>query len=151
LRRYLAIEETRFEDRLAVSIEVEADAEERTVPGFLLHPLVENAIKHGMGTSPRPLQVNITARVEGADLRIEVANTGKLVQEGRESGVPDTDVVGARGSSRVGASPLGARIGLRNVAERLERLYPGVHRFEVRQDGEWVRVVIEIQQPRSRS
>ncbi len=138
LRRYLAIEEVRFEDRLTVSIDVESAAEERTVPGFLLHPLVENAIKHGMGTSPRPLQVRIEARVDGNDLQIEVANTGVLAAEAADT--PG----GADG-------PDGAGIGLENVRERLARLYPDAHRFEVAQHGDWVRAVIEIRQPLPRS
>lgn len=151
LRRYLDIEKTRFEDRLAVTIEVEVDAEERTVPGFLLHPLVENAIKHGMGSSPRPLQVKIVGKVDGDDLRIEVANTGKLASEGDDSTVPAFAALGSGVGSQGEPATPGAGIGLRNVRERLERLYPEVHRFEVAQDGEWVRVVIDIQQPRERS
>jgi hypothetical protein len=140
LRRYLAIEEARFEDRLTVSIDVERPAEDRSVPGFLLHPLVENAIKHGMGTSPRPLQVRIEARVDGQNLHIEIANTGTLAPE------PEADDLPVRADA-----PDGAGIGLENVRERLARLYPDAHRFEVAQHGDWVRSVIEIRQPPPRS
>ncbi|UCC84798.1 MAG: histidine kinase [Gemmatimonadota bacterium] len=140
LRRYLAIEEARFEDRLTVSIDVERSAEDWTVPGLILHPLVENAIKHGIGTSPRPLQVKIEARVEGHHLHIEVANTGALA--------PAAEVADAPASAD---APDGAGIGLENVRERLARLYPDAHRFEVAQHGDWVRAVIEIRQPALRS
>lgn len=137
LRRYLAIEEVRFEDRLIVSIDVEAAAEERAVPGFLLHPLVENAIKHGMVTSPRPLQVKIEAHLDGDDLHIEVSNTGTFAPEA------------AKAASRAEA-PDGAGIGLDNVSERLARLYPDAHRFEVTQHDDWVRAVIEIRKRQAR-
>jgi two-component system LytT family sensor kinase len=139
LRRYLAIEEARFEERLIVSIDVEDAAEERAVPGFLLHPLVENAIKHGMRTSPRPLHVKIEAHVDGEQLHIEVANTGALA--------PKAGVADAFGPEE---APDDTGIGLENVQERLARLYPDAHRFEVAQHGEWVRAVIEIPQPQPR-
>jgi two-component sensor histidine kinase len=139
LRRYLAIEEARFEERLEVAIDVERDAEERAVPGFLLHPLVENAVKHGMGTSARPLRVRIDARTDGDVLRIEVANTGVLASEAEEAAGPRDD-----------GGPDGTGIGLRNVGERLARLYPDAHRFDVAQDGDWVRAVIDIRRPNPR-
>jgi signal transduction histidine kinase len=128
LGRYLDIERTRFDDRLSVTIDVDPDVAQVPVPSLILHPLVENAIKHGMRTSPAPLQVRIEARREDGDLRIEVANTGTL--EGMENGSEDPDNTG---------------IGLRNVSERLAQLYPGRHSMQVVQDGDWVRAIIQLE------
>src|SRR5215213_1181052 len=63
VRNYLAIEKIRFEDKLAVEFDVEDAAENFKVPCFLLNPLVENAIKHGLQTSSKPLKIKISARV----------------------------------------------------------------------------------------
>ena len=94
------------------------------VPSLILHPLVENAIKHGMRTGGAPLQVRIEARRDHGDLRIEVANTGSFVAPERQDGTG---------------------IGLRNVSERLAQVYPGRHRLDVGQDGDWVRAIIRLE------
>ncbi|WP_293977307.1 sensor histidine kinase [Sphingomonas sp.] len=66
-RKYLAIEEIRFADRLRVTITVEAGLEKMAVPNLILQPLIENSIKHGVGPSGRPVEVRIRARgVDGA-------------------------------------------------------------------------------------
>jgi two-component system, LytTR family, sensor kinase len=134
IRRYLALEQVRFEERLQVEFEVEATAESRPVPSFLLHPLAENAVKYGIRTSPKPLKVRISARTEGDRLLVEIANTGRWCGE-RQNGNGD----GA-------GHPIedGAGVGLVNVRERLERLYPGRHRFAVGQEEGWVTARIEI-------
>ena len=67
IRSYLAIQKIRFEERLEVTWEVSAGgAPPARLPGFLVHPLVENAVKHGMETSPMPLRIGIAARLAGA-------------------------------------------------------------------------------------
>ena len=71
---YLDIEGVRFGDRLDVAVECDPEAGQALVPGFLVQPLVENAIKHGVAPSRDPIQVRIGARVEEGDLCITVEN-----------------------------------------------------------------------------
>src|SRR6185295_17344028 len=79
LRGYLAIEQIRFEERLAIETHVDQAAEACAIPAFLIHPLLENAIKHGArDNGDGPLRVKLDARVVGDALRVEVWNTGKL-------------------------------------------------------------------------
>jgi len=122
-RNYLAIEKIRFEDNLEIEYEVEKRAEEFLVPCFLLNPLIENAVKHGLQASPIPLKIKISARLEGESLMLEVANTGRLNNLQNSNGT---------------------KIGLKNVRQRLEKLYGEKGNFELRQDGEFVVARIDI-------
>ena len=80
LRGYLAIEQIRFEERLAIETHVDKAAESCAIPAFLIHPLLENAIKHGSREQgDGPLRVRLDAAVAGDVLRVEVWNTGSLV------------------------------------------------------------------------
>ena len=99
---YLEIEAVRFNDRLEVEIDCAREAGEALVPGFLVQPLVENAIKHGVAPSRAPVKIRIGAAIEGGDLCIAVENDR----------VPGADT---------GESGLG--VGLANVRQRLEAVY----------------------------
>jgi two-component system sensor histidine kinase AlgZ len=76
VRDYLHVEQARFEDRLVVSIEVDPDVEGVLVPPFLLQPLVENAVCHGVGGKVGPGTVRVGARREGDHLVLEVDDDG---------------------------------------------------------------------------
>ena len=128
LRSYPAIEKIRFEEKLEVTLDVDADVADVDIPVFLLHPLVENAVKHGLSTSHGPVRVAVRAHRNNGQVQIEVANTGRL-----ELG--NGDGAGAVRSTGTG---------LTNVRNRLDQLYPRRHRFEVRQDGAWVRARMEL-------
>jgi two-component sensor histidine kinase len=140
LRGYLAIEQIRFEERLAIETHVEEAAESCAIPAFLIHPLLENAIKHGARDNGGPLRVKLDARVMGDMLRVEVWNTGALA-----SRVPNDARRGAE-LGFVDAAPNvnGTGIGVRNVRERLARLFPGHHRFELTDERGWVRALVEL-------
>ena len=71
-RLYLDIEKIRFPDRLAVAVDVPEDLEDARVPGLILQPLVENAIKHGVAKSSRPVTVTIRARANGSSFHLTV-------------------------------------------------------------------------------
>lgn len=82
LEGYLQVEKIRFEERLEYSLVADEEVRRLRVPGALVQPLLENAIKFGQHTSPRPLRISIHAEVRPEGLRIEVMNTGKWVPEG---------------------------------------------------------------------
>ena len=105
VENYLAIEQVRFADRLRVDIKVDPGALYSLIPCFLLQPIVENAIKHGIANSEGEGTVVASARRDGDRLRITV----------RDSGL---------GSS---SSPSGNGIGLKNTRERLAYFYPEQH------------------------
>jgi two-component system LytT family sensor kinase len=69
---YLEIERARFGDRLAVETEVEPGLERLRLPTFTLQPLVENAIRHGVGAMPGPGRARIRAYRQGDAVLIDV-------------------------------------------------------------------------------
>jgi two-component system, LytTR family, sensor kinase len=127
IRSYLDIQKIRFEDGLEVTIEVEEDAAAAPLPGFLVHPLVENAVKYGLETSARPLRVEIRARRDGRQLRIEVANSGSWL-----------------GDEPRPANGNGTGTGLRNLRERLRHIYPDRHSMTIGGKDGWVRAAMII-------
>jgi two-component system LytT family sensor kinase len=123
VKNYLAIEKIRFEDKLEINFDIEQRAENFKVPSFLLNPLVENAVKHGMSSSAKPLKIDISAKVAGDGLLLEVSNSGSL--NGASNGN-------------------GTKIGLKNVRERLEKLVGARGRIELCQDGDFVKARVAI-------
>ena len=129
IENYLAIQRIRFEEKLVVTVRVDPALSEFVLPGFLIHPLVENAVKYGMETSEPPLRVDLEIAAKGPELRIRVSNTGRLVPA-------------------VSATPEGARdgtgTGLKNVAQRLELAFPGRHTFAVTERDGWVHAEVVL-------
>ena len=135
VRGYLAIEQVRFEERLDVRMDIEPAALRCEVPAFLLNPLVENAVRHGVaGTAGEPLVVRVEARlVEPDRLRLMVENTGHW--KGREESAP------AAGEDDDG---LPGGVGLANVRARLAAIHPGDHRTGMDHGCGRVRIWVEL-------
>jgi len=126
LRLYLEIEQTRFRDRLRVSWDVADGLECAAVPTLLLQPLVENALKHGVGTRAGGGRVVVAAERDDGTLTLRVSDDG-----------PGLDHA-ALDQARQG-------IGLASTRGRLERLYGPAHRFSVTNDeGGGVSVTVGI-------
>ncbi len=75
-RLYLEIEAVRFPERLAVRFDIPHALEEARVPGMILQPLVENAVKYAVAPTARPVTLRIAAREEPGTLVLEVADDG---------------------------------------------------------------------------
>jgi hypothetical protein len=100
---YLDIEAARFGDRLAVEIEFAEPLRRALVPHFILQPLAENAIKHGVAQAKRPVTITIRARAAAGRLVLTVAD--------------DAAVAPAATAAN------GTGVGLANVQARLEALF----------------------------
>ena len=111
LEQYLAIEQVRFSDRLTISFVVDDDVRNAAVPGFILQPLVENALRHGLANRSEAGRVEIEARRDGVELVLAVRDNG------------------------VGLPPDGERraegLGLSNTRERLATIYGGRARLDL--------------------
>ena len=104
LARYLEIERVRFHDRLTIETEVAEDAAHALVPTFILQPLVENAVRHGISRSTEAGIIRVIARRAPDD---------RLVLTVWDSGV---GFAAREGGVREG-------VGMKNTRARLEQLY----------------------------
>jgi two-component system LytT family sensor kinase len=123
LETYLQIEEARFGSRLQVKIAVDPAVAMEQIPSLILQPIVENALKHGLGPKPGPGHLWITAEAAGNQLRLRVEDDGVG---------PAIGILKLNGGN---GRPNG--VGLENVAQRLHALYQdhGRMTIEVRQAG----------------
>ncbi len=129
VHNYLNIERVRYKDSLKIFFEIEDDARKCLVPAFVCQPLIENAIKYGMATSPLPLIVNISISYQQNVLSIDVSNTGKLIDASRDS-QGKKDVHGAS---------------LENIKQRLQIMFPDQFTFHLFEQDGWVHAKILIQ------
>jgi hypothetical protein len=112
VERFLAVEAVRMGPRLRVVWEWDEGLNRATVPPFLLQPLVENALKHGLAPDSGGGDLTISLRREGQGLRLRVMNTGKALRL-----VP------------------GQGIGLQNLEARLRLAYGAGATFHLRSEG----------------
>ncbi len=119
---YLAVQKIRFGDDFEFSIHAPEEARAALAPPASLQPLVENAVQHGMETSPAPLVIGIDAAVRDSYLHLQVTNSGHWADTGRES----------RG------------IGLSNLRRRLALIYQGHASLEHSPSHGTVRVAVRI-------
>jgi len=125
---YLAVEQMRFGDRLSSLVDLAPGTEDALVPSFLLQPLVENAIRHGLQDFRGRGIIAIRSRLDAGALVLTVADNG--------SGPPPA----AMGAREVG-------IGLGATCERLARMYPGEHTFSMHalpEGGTEVRITLPL-------
>jgi hypothetical protein len=99
---YLSIEVTRFADRLQVDMTIDPGSLDAQVPCFLLQPIIENAVRHGISQCEESGSIRMSAERNGSRLKLTVRNT-----------VPGMERPGQPGHG----------IGLKNTQERLTHFY----------------------------
>jgi len=124
LMDYLALEKARLGETLNMACQIDPGTRTARVPGVLLQPLVENAIKFSRETANPPFIVRLNISRDDSGLLIEVCNTGRWI-------IPDPH----RASGGVG---------LENIRQRLNWLYPGQHALDIVPEEGWVAVRIRI-------
>jgi signal transduction histidine kinase len=111
LERYLEVERVRFPDRLAVEIDVPPGCLRASVPSFILQPLVENAVRHGIAARPGAGRIEVRARRDRDRLHLVVRDDGPGLR-----GAPTPGV--GLGSSTGRVERLGGRLTLRDLDGR---------------------------------
>jgi len=115
VRQFLAIEEVRFSDRLRPVFAVDPGVLNAAVPDFLLQPLVENALRHGLAKRVEATLLKIEARREGDDLVLAVIDDGPGPAAGEGVGLGNTrerlaTMYGARARLDLGRSAEGGAV-----------------------------------------
>ncbi len=113
IRRYLELEQIRFENRLAVELDIAADTLDAAVPNLVLQPILENAIRHGIAPFSKPGKIWIHAHRDNGQLHLRVTDNGPGLTEPK-------------------ASPERLGVGLTNTRARLRELYGNEHKIELR-------------------
>jgi two-component system, LytTR family, sensor kinase len=125
LQRYVDIQQVRFGERLRVGIDMPAELLEARVPGLLLQPLVENAIKHGVARRIAGGQVRVTGERQGESLLLRVYNDGEGLSQDWQA--------------------KGAGVGLANLRTRLQILHGASAELRLQSAGEeGVEVIVTL-------
>jgi two-component system, LytTR family, sensor kinase len=111
-KSYIAVEQVRFSDRLSVLFDLSLDSMLALVPTFVLQPLVENAIVHGLRGNGAGI-ISIRSVTDSRNIVLTVTDNGV--------GLPNAE-----------SSMLNTGIGLGSVCERLAKMYPQNHSFSIR-------------------
>ena len=126
-RSYVALEQMRFGDRLRVTFDIEDGVQQALVPSFLMQPLLENAIIHGLRGVRKTGIIAVRAAEAENGLAITVTDNGIG---------PPTD-----------ASQMKIGVGLGSTCERLTRMYPEQHGFSIsrpQEGGTEVRITLPL-------
>jgi sensor histidine kinase YesM len=111
LGQYLEIEQVRFADRLKVDLNPDPETLDALVPNMFLQPLVENALRHGIGRKAQGGRLEMRSWREDSDLLVSVQDSGP--------GFPSD-----------AKTPMEEGIGLTNTRSRLQHLHPGNHQIK---------------------
>ena len=123
---YISLEQTRYEHRLEVNVNIRGELTNKQIAPLLILPLVENAFKHGVSKLMDDAWINIDANVKGDRFIFKISNN-----------TPE--------EVKVDPSALQyGNIGLMNIQKRLHILYPKKHRLKITNDQEIFLVVMEL-------
>jgi GAF domain-containing protein len=134
VRAYLEVEQARFGDRVRFTITLEETVKSVMVPTMMVQTIVENAVKHGLGSVKGPGRIEVDVRQKDDRLSIDVADNGAGFEEPSGDASPRTE---------------GAGYGLRNIRDRLHGYFGEQARLVVQRDAGRQMTVVSIVMPLS--
>lgn len=147
VREYLGFQKARFGSRLEWEIHLDPDAGDVRVPRFLLQPLVENAVRHGVEPLERPTRILVSVHVREGEVRARVVDSGigmspevlAAIRAAIRVATGDTAVAAAGASTGGESASAGSGasdrqrsgIGLANLAQRLNLVHGEAGRLRI--------------------
>jgi len=128
VQKYLAIQKERFAGKLEIDYEIEDTSLKLMLPFFIIHPLVENAIKYGFSADNDVLRLLIKVTRNEETLSILIKNTGKLALSEQ---ITDKEL-------------MSTKTGIENIKKRLSLFYPDCSTFELFEKDYYVHALITI-------
>lgn len=128
VKNYLSIQKERFGETLNLSYEIDSNTLNAKIPFFIIHPLVENAIKYGLSPGNNMLHLIIQSRRNGDNITIIVRNSGTM-RNNISSDLSD---------------PFSTKTGIENLKKRLTLLYPDSFEFLLFEEDGYVNAVLTI-------
>ena len=120
--------EVRIRDRLHYELDVQADIANVYCPRFMLQPLVENCVVHGLSKVRRPVSIRIAVRETPSEIVVEIADDGAGIPGERLQAIR-SELRKPGGGTSSAADTEG--IGLINVSERIKSFFKGNSRLEI--------------------
>ena len=124
LEIYGELQQIRYPESFCLSFDIEDAVRECLIPAFVLQPIVENAIFHGMEGEKKICRIRVRAFGEQETLKIVVEDDGQGMPEETAKGILD------------GAGKM-SRIGLKNVHERLQLVYGSDYGIRIKSREGW--------------
>jgi two-component system, LytTR family, sensor kinase len=128
ITKYLEIQKIRFDEEFQYEIAVDEDVKSIIIPTFIIHLLIENAVKYGKKSAEDKLIIRLSVNLRNKTLAISVSNTGKLLN------ASNVNTVGSDGTGN----------GLENIKYRLALFYNDNYSFSLKEEQGWVIAKIEI-------
>ena len=141
---YLSLMAIRMGPRMAFELDLPPALATASVPRFILQPLVENAIRHGLEPQVSGGRIEVQTRAEGAQLLLSVRDNG--------SGISELALADAARPLHTDSAQAGSSWGLSHVRQRLHTLYgprAGMHISHVAMGGTCVVLTLPLNQPTS--
>lgn len=126
--KYLEIQKIRFEERLEYEISVDNAVHSVFIPSFVIHLLIENAVKYGMKSNDQTLKIRLSASLMNHSLLLRVSNTGKLLEP----------------KPLIDTNQDGTGHGIENIKNRLSLFYGDNYSFSLDEENGWVVARVEI-------
>ena len=134
-RHYMTIQQIRYQDKFTASVTAEEGVESLYTLKLIVQPLLENAIYHGMAGCEEDGRITVTAKRDGSDLVIDVADNG--------TGMPPEVAARLLDESQPQTRSSGSGIGVRNVHRRIRLTFGegyGLEVFSEPDEGTTVRI-----------